>query len=385
MRNLNVVAFFGTIFLLYGLANYYVFRRCRRLFPTGSRLRLIFGALLVFLAVSYLLGRMLQRVSFSEVNDILVWIGSLWIAACFYLVMAIFLVDIVGAAGRFIPGFSERVTGWGPRWPRITGAAVVGTVALAMVAGHINALHPRHQVIDLTVPKKASGLSSVRIVMASDIHLGTIIGRERLEGIVARINRLAPDLVLLPGDIVDEDLAPVIHDNVGDLLRSIRAPYGVIAITGNHEYIGGVEEACRYLTEHGIVVLRDQVLKVAESLYVVGREDRSIHRFTGASRKPLPEIMAQVDRSLPVILMDHQPFDLEDAARNGVDIQLSGHTHHGQLWPINWITKRVYEVSWGYLRKGNTHVYVSSGVGTWGPPVRIGNRPEIVEINVRFE
>jgi predicted MPP superfamily phosphohydrolase len=221
--------------------------------------------------------------------------------------------------------------------------------------------------------------------MASDIHLGTIIGRKQFGQIVSMINERDPDLVLFPGDILDEDPAPVIHDNLGGLLRSIRSRYGVLAITGNHEYIGGVEVACRFLAEHGIRVLRDQSVRLGDFLHVIGREDRSIERFTGKPRKPLAELMRDVDRRLPVILMDHQPFALEEAVRNGVDLQLSGHTHHGQMWPLNLVTKMIYEISWGYIRKENTQFYVSSGVGTWGPPVRIGNRPEIVEINLHFE
>jgi hypothetical protein len=159
----------------------------------------------------------------------------------------------------------------------------------------------------------------------------------------------------------------------------------VIAITGNHEYIGGVEDAYKYLTEHGITVLRDASTKVADSLYVVGREDLSKKSFARGTRKPLHEVMADVDRSWPIILMDHQPFRLNEAAENGVDLQLSGHTHHGQLWPFHFITRKMYEVSWGYKKKGETHYYVSCGVGTWGPPVRIGNKPEIVNIKLAFQ
>ncbi|MBI3578844.1 MAG: metallophosphoesterase, partial [Ignavibacteriales bacterium] len=212
----------------------------------------------------------------------------------------------------------------------------------------------------------------------------TIVCKARLEHIVEKINALNPDLVLLPGDVVDEDLGPVIKQNLGETLRKIRSKFGVISITGNHEYIGGVEEAYQYLIAHDIMVLRDSVIKINNSLYVVGREDLSVKQFTGKRRKPLDEIMAGVDKTLPVILMDHQPFRLEDAVQNGVDLQLSGHTHHGQIWPFNFITKKVYEVSWGYKKKGDTHIYVSCGVGTWGPPVRIGNTPEIVNIRLTF-
>jgi predicted MPP superfamily phosphohydrolase len=218
------------------------------------------------------------------------------------------------------------------------------------------------------------------IVAASDIHLGTIVGRRRFERIVDAIDDLQPDLILLPGDIVDEDLAPVIRANLGEHLRALHAPMGVYAITGNHEYIGGVEAAVAYLREHGITVLRDSSVVLDGGLTLVGREDRSVVTMAGKTRKGLKELMGGVDSSRPVILMDHQPFHLEEAVEAGVDLQLSGHTHHGQLWPLNLITRAVYEVSWGYLRKGKTHIYVSSGIGSWGPPVRTGNHPELVRI-----
>jgi hypothetical protein len=222
------------------------------------------------------------------------------------------------------------------------------------------------------------------VVAASDIHLGTIIGRRRLDRIVNTINEMNPDLVLLPGDVVDEDIAPVIRENLGESLRAIRSRYGVFSITGNHEYIGGADEACRYLEEHGVRVLRDSVATLQNGLQIVGREDRSIRQFAGKERKPLGELLAGLDRTRPVLMMDHQPFQLDEAVRAGVDLQLSGHTHHGQVWPLNYVTRAIYEVSWGYLERGGTHFYVSSGVGTWGPPVRLGNTPEIILLTLHF-
>jgi predicted MPP superfamily phosphohydrolase len=243
---------------------------------------------------------------------------------------------------------------------------------------------PRLRTIELTIPKQGRSMKSLNIAVVSDIHLGTIVGKSRLENIVQRINALDPDIVLLPGDVVDEDIGPVIRNNLGETLRKIRSKYGVIAVTGNHEYIGGVEPACRYLVEHNITMLRDSAMKINDSFYIVGREDLSIRGFAGKTRKTLEELMSGVDKSYPIILMDHQPFHLDEAEKNGADLQLSGHTHHGQLWPFNFITKKVYELSWGYKKKGNTHYYVSCGVGTWGPPVRTGNRPEIVNIKLNF-
>jgi predicted MPP superfamily phosphohydrolase len=149
-------------------------------------------------------------------------------------------------------------------------------------------------------------------------------------------------------------------------------------VTGNHEYIGGADEACRYLEEHGIRVLRDSVVTLPDGLQIVGREDRAMRQFAGRARKSLNDLLSGLDSSKPVLMMDHQPFQLEEVSRAGVDVQLSGHTHHGQIWPLNYITGAMYEISRGYRRIGRTHFYVSSGAGTWGPPVRLGNTPEIV-------
>jgi hypothetical protein len=171
---------------------------------------------------------------------------------------------------------------------------------------------------------------------------------------------------------------------VGEKLKLLKAKYGVYAVTGNHEYIGGVTKAKRYLAEHNVNLLSDTAILIDESFYVAGREDLTINSFTNLRRKSLSDIVGSLDKTKPIILLDHQPFKLEKVVENGVDLQLSGHTHHGQLWPFNYITKMVYELSWGYLKKGDTHFYVSSGVGGWGPPIRTVNRPEIISIKLHF-
>ena len=170
---------------------------------------------------------------------------------------------------------------------------------------------------------------------------------------------------------------------MGACLEKINAPLGVYAITGNHEYFSGVAAAVSYMEEGNITVLQDAAVKVADAFYLVGRKDRMAERL-GGGRKEVSEILQDVDKSFPLILMDHQPYFLEVAEQNGIDLQLSGHTHHGQLFPFNFITRAIYELSWGYLQKGNTHYYVSCGVGTWGPPIRTNSHPEIVELNIRF-
>jgi len=221
------------------------------------------------------------------------------------------------------------------------------------------------------------------LVLVSDVHLGTIIRNSRLLKIVDEINRLNPDVVLIPGDLIDEDITPVVEQNMAESLKQIRSKYGVFACTGNHEYFSGVEQTVSYIQQSNITVLQDSVVKIAGVLYLIGRKDLMVEKFS-SGRKSLKELVKGLDLNLPVILMDHQPFHLEEAEQNGIDLQLSGHTHHGQIFPFNLITKKVYEKSWGYLKKGETHYYISCGVGTWGPPVRIGNTPEIVLITLLF-
>ena len=385
MKKINFVIFFSIALSVYALINYYIFIREWEAGGFQSTWRTVYVAAFLLLSVSFIAGRMLERVALSWLSSTLVLLGSFWLAAMVYFLLFTFGIDIIRLLNFIAPFFPSFLTVNPERTKEMTSFVVIAVVFVIVLGGYINARTPRVRTLVLAIPKNGRGMRSLNIAVASDIHLGTIVCKSKLERIVERINSLNPDLVLLPGDVVDEDIGPVIRNNLGETLRKIRSKYGIIAITGNHEYIGGVEPACRYLVEHGITMLRDAVVKVGDSLFVVGREDISIRGFTGNTRKPLPELMAEADKSYPIILMDHQPFRLGEAEANGVDLQLSGHTHHGQLWPFNFITKKVYELSWGYKKKGNTHYYVSCGVGTWGPPVRTGNRPEIVNIKMQFE
>jgi hypothetical protein len=379
---LNFIIFFSIFFTIYGLVNLYILVRGWQSIPQGSSLKVPYLVLFLFVSLSFIAGRFIENIWPSAVSNLLIWIGSFWLAAMLYLFLAIVLIDVLRLTNHWLPVFPSWIAQYSLQAKQWTALGVMGATAILLIAGHLNTLTPRIRTLDVTLSKNMRGLKTLNIVVASDIHLGTLVGRARLDRIVAKINELKPDLVLLPGDIVDEDLAPVIRQNMGDSLTKLKARWGVFAITGNHEYIGGVEEACRYLGDHGVTLLRDTAIRVNDCFTLIGREDRSISRFSGKRRKPLPELMAPVDRNNPVILMDHQPFQLEDGGNNGIDLQLSGHTHHGQMWPLNFVTEMVYELSWGYKQKKDTHIYVSCGVGTWGPPVRLGNRPEIVNIRV---
>jgi predicted MPP superfamily phosphohydrolase len=382
MKRMSMVIFFGVFFTVYGLVNFYIFLHGWRALGPESALRGAYLFLFLTLSLAFIAGRFLERVWISPVSAALVWTGSFWLAAMLYFFLASAAIDLFRLSNYFLHvlpvPYDPRLRLW------ILGGVTCGT-ALLLLAGHINALIPRVRVHEISVAKRMDGAGVMTIVAASDIHLGTIIGQRRLRALVEQINALNPDVVLLPGDIVDEDLRPVIDQNLGEMLRGIRAKLGVYAITGNHEFIGGADAACAYLTAHGITMLRDSVARLPNGVWLVGREDRSRTQFAGKRRMGLDELVAGLDTAYPVILMDHQPFRLEEGEEKGADLQISGHTHHGQLWPLNYITNAVYELSWGYLKKGNTHIIVSTGAGTWGPPVRLGNRPEILLLRLRAD
>lgn len=253
-----------------------------------------------------------------------------------------------------------------------TAAAVTVLMVAVFAAGYANYMHKaRHSVALPTAKVKAKG---VKLVMMSDLHLGYHNNRKELARWVDMVNAERPDIVLLAGDVVDGSLRPLREEDMAAELLRIEAP--VYACLGNHEYYAGIDGSLDFYREAGITLLRDSAATVG-GITIVGRDDRSNRR-----RKSLGALMRGVDTSRYVILLDHQPYHLEQAERAGVDFQLSGHTHHGQMWPISWITESVYEDAYGPWRRGHTRYYVSSGMGIWGAKFRIGTCSEYVVATV---
>lgn len=224
------------------------------------------------------------------------------------------------------------------------------------------------RTIELTTDKRLE--RPVKVVMMSDLHIGYHNRRKELARWVNMINAEHADLILIAGDIIDGSMRPLIEENMASELRRLNAP--VYACLGNHEYFSGEPQAQKFFADAGITLLRDSMVSVGQ-LCIIGRDDRSrLHR------RSVAELMRRADRSKYTILLDHQPYHLDRAERAGVDFQLSGHTHHGQLWPISWITDHIYECAYGPWQRGNTKYYVSSGLGIWGGKFRIGTCSEYV-------
>jgi predicted MPP superfamily phosphohydrolase len=383
----SFIMVFSILLLFYFALNYFIGLRVWQTlsgFLPGLNSK-IYWPLFWMVAMSYLIGRLCRQFLPGDISHGLTLLGAYWLGAMYYLILLLVAVDLTRLLDRwltFLPGGMHQT----PGIPPVIGLFVLVAVLVIMLYGVWNARNPQVQRYELNIAKKAVNQQQLRIVMVSDIHLGSIVNNQRLTYLVDMVNQLKPDLVLLAGDMLDEDVEAFVEQKMADNFRRLKPKLGTFAVLGNHEYIGGhAEEVIRYLDEAGVTVLRDSYVKIANSFYVVGRDDRSRKSMGGNQRKNLSALMQGVDNSLPIILLDHQPMHLEEPQSQGVDLQLSGHTHRGQMFPNQFITSRMYEDDWGYLRKGNFQLIVSSGFGTWGPPIRVGNTPEIVELDIHFK
>lgn len=377
----SFLIFFSIVMLIYFSSNYYLFIRGLQALSFSQSIKRWYIPIFWIVASLFVAGNFMERMYSSALSEWIYRIGSFWLAMMLYLGMAVFLIDLVRIANHFfhfLPSFT-------PLMKFRLGLGVFGLASVIVIAGHINALWINVREIPLTISKPVSGAKEVKILMASDLHLGALIGERREKRLLEIVQDQKPDMVLLCGDLVDGEIAPVLRKNLGRHIQEIQTPLGVYAISGNHEYIGGIDKTLPYLQSINIRVLMDEVVTLPNGIQLVGRIDYSGRGFSGNGRKELKELLDSVDRSKPVIVMNHQPYHLEEASNEQVDLHLSGHTHHGQLWPVNFVTKAIFELSWGYLKKENTHFYVSSGFGSWGPSVRVGNRPEVVVFTLKFE
>lgn len=341
------------------------------------------GYMIIFtlLVALSLIGVIWNRALPRFLQDILYFFASYWLLAVVYFSLLIVLVKLIMLLNRWLGIIPAQIID-----SSLIGLLVVATVAALFVYGTINAGTIRVTEYTLNIPKQAGELEELQIAFLSDLHLGDFTD-SRLKEVVETINQLDPDLVLLAGDLIDSNRGaqPTDVKKMQSYFQKIRSRYGTFASLGNHDYDhwSGAAERVERFQEAGVTVLRDTGMKIADSFYVIGREDISFER-RGRSRQALSTLMQGIEQELPVIVLDHQPVNLAEPKEAGVDLQLSGHTHHGQVFPVNLFTNKLFEVDYGYLKKDQLQVIVSSGARTWGPPMRIGSRCEVVHLTISF-
>jgi hypothetical protein len=358
---------------------------------------IIVALLAAFLLLFAVLGRKLDSLPLPLAQTVYE-IGTSALIVLLYLVILFLLFDIavLGCAVIRRCGGTWEL-GYEATW---RGTALVAALITALlVYGNLNYRHKHRHTLTLTTDKPIT--RPYRLVMASDLHLGYHNTRRELARWVDLFNAEHADAILLAGDLVDGSMRPLLEEDMAAELRRLNAP--VYACLGNHEFYSGLPEAERFYRDANIRLLRDDTARIAPSLIVIGRDDRTNHRRAPLSTLFLVGHASQRDSSAIVghasqrgstestvlgsssdflILLDHQPYHLEQAERAGIDLQLSGHTHRGQIWPLSWITDALYECSWGSHQRGRTHYYISSGLGIWGGKFRIGTRSEYVVITI---
>lgn len=291
--------------------------------------------------------------------------GASWLFVLIYAVLLLAGIDVVRHVFR--PTFF--LASW-------SGLAFYAfTLTALFVYGYFHFHDKRRVEVNVTTHKPLTG-GKLKVVMVSDLHLGYINRANEARRWVELINREQADLVLFGGDVIDMTIRPLRDENVAAVLRQINVP--VYACLGNHEYISG-KDVLPFYEEAGIHLLVDSVTQVGD-VNIAGRDDNS-----NVNRQPLQLLLHDIDKSRFTFLLDHQPYHLEQAQQCDVDFQFSGHTHEGQMFPLNLFVHAVYECGYGNFQKGDTRYYISSGIGIWGAKFRIGTCSEYVVLNLRSQ
>lgn len=369
---------FRIIFMLtYLLPGIYLYFCINRLFISrGYKIifTIIFAALFLIFPVSGFF-------SSSQSNlfqQVLSKISGYSLPFLLYVFLVVFLYDLfllMNYFFRWVPVEMRKSF-----WYRFSFLLSVVTLSvLIVVGGVINLNTIRVSRYEVSVPRKNSRLETLRVAFVADFHIHRNIPFSFVEQFVGKVEDLNPDLMLYGGDIVDDRNVHPEQDKLIDLFRQIEPRFGVFGVLGNHEFYRGHADG-NFFKQAGIVLLNDSLVQVGDDFIISGRLDEHFR-----DRKPVKEILGENLLKLPVLMIDHRPTSFDEVSQFPVDAHFSGHTHNGQLFPLNFILKGMYELAWGYKKKMNTHFFVTSGLRLWGPPVKTTGKSEIMVIDFKFE
>lgn len=384
----------------YLLFNLYLFRRImgwvRAWFPWFRKRKhwAVPAALYAFFALSFVLAFPLPA---GRLKRALMLIGNYWLGVLLYLLLAVLLAD--GLRLLLVHGLKLRSLR-SVRMHRIAGCLCAAAILVTSVGGVINARIVRVTPYEITVNKSAGSMESMKVVLLADLHLGYNVGLAQMERMVARVNEQDADVVVIAGDIFDNAWEAVEEpEQIAAVLRGIRSRYGVYAVYGNHDIeepiLAGFTfrsdgkkqsspEMDAFLASANIRLLRDEAVLLGGEVYLYGRPDAQRPGRGVEVRKTPAEFVEGLDADKPILVLDHQPRELEALAAAGVDVDLCGHTHDGQMFPGNLTVRLFWENACGCLRVGSMHSIVTSGVGLFGSNMRVATRAEICPITIRF-
>jgi predicted MPP superfamily phosphohydrolase len=340
-------------------------------------LKNLWTVLFLAIAAGYPVAETLSHRTGDGVLSVLVLLGYYALPLLLYIVMTVLVVDAAVGVLR-LARLVSREEVRSPRFKSWRFAASLGIPILVVVLGAVNHRILRVHEYSVEIPRRSAPARELTVVFMADLHFRDLTPGKLLDELAAKVNAQKPDLILLGGDLLegdrrDEDLA-----RYERAFRRMRSTYGIFGGPGNHEGYSRIGRTA-FIERAGIRLLQDESVVIDDALTLVGRKD------SRRSREPLAELLAGARRDLPTILLVHRPQEFDQARAGGVDIQLSGHTHHGQLFPVNLVTARQYDLSWGHLERGGAHLFVTSGVQGWGPPVRTIGASEILVLHLTLK
>lgn len=362
--------------------NVYIFLKAVRLLEEKRTWRAIFIFFFAAEFALYLTGLLFYSVLPLHIVRFLWLMGSTWMVFIFYLTLMWLIIDL----GIFLNRRKTPLGRYLNKHPRNSGAVffIVTSLSIAaiMYVGNRKFRYPTVTKQEITINKSGGNISSMRIVAVADLHLGYLIDKRYTKRYIDLINEQNPDMVLFMGDIIDAEIDPIINQKMHEDFLRLNPPLGVYGCTGNHEYRYQSETKINWLNDKAnIKMIRDSAVLIDNSFYIIGREDY-VYPFRANLKTIIEE--QNINPSLPMIVLNHTPDNLDEEMENGADIALYGHTHEGQIFPFNILVRMMFEVASGYKQKENTHVFVTSGLGLSGPQYRIGTKSEIVVLDVTF-
>ncbi len=365
MSRMRIAIFLTVAVLILGITNAVVYQALATTFGiTAAAPMIALGATIAFLSLSFIAATIIGNYYYNVFTRAYYTMSAVWSGVLVYLFLASTVYGLLTAV------FPTLVA---------SGQWIIGGVILVSVYGVVHARSIAIKRISVTLPNTPEAWKNKRIVWISDVHLGQLHGIALAKRVVAAINALSPDIIFVGGDLYDGSGARDIPELTLPL-RDLRAPQGVYFVTGNHEEYGHKDEFVTAVQTAGMRVLDNEML-VLDGLQLVGvdyQDAADTGRFT--------DILSRlaIDPRKPSILLKHEPRDLEVAEAAGISLQISGHTHKAQMWPLVYIAQRTYKgFAYGLKRLGRMQVYTSSGVGSWGPPMRVGTNSEIVMITLQ--
>ncbi len=367
-----MIIFLLVFFCLYGGINFYAFSRAINIFHFSGISQIIIFFVMILLILAPIVVRLTEAVHWDTSARIIAYIGYLWMGFVFLFFLLSVAFDII----RYL----YKLVGYGPGTAHLNTIAFVLAVCLAfvfVVYGFFDARRIRVKNLEIHAEQALPNNGKIRIVQISDVHVGVIIREERLEAILDKVGEANPDILVSTGDLLDGEI-----DNMtleAKLLSTINPKYGKYAIMGNHEYFAGIERAIEFTRNAGFIVLRDDIVQVA-GIKIFGADDITGRRLGITKDNPRFQKSLAEKNDKFVLLLKHQPFVSE---REKFNLQISGHTHGGQIFPFGLVTHFFFSYNYGYYELGkNRLLYVSRGTGTWGPPVRLFAPPEITVIDI---